>query len=74
MEVKVYVQNVPREVVVNTELTQAEVEKSLASALEADGVFKLIDTKGRTVLINAKAVGYLDFDTEHARQVGFGTL
>ena len=75
MEIKIGVQNVAREITVQTTATAAEVEKALRTALSADdGVFRLAGESGTTVLIPAAAIAYLDLGQEHARQVGFGSL
>lgn len=74
MEVKVGIQNVQREVTVETTDSAAEVEKQLADALATGGLLKLNDEKGRAVLIPAASIAYVDLGTEHARPVGFGVV
>ncbi|MDR1833765.1 MAG: DUF3107 domain-containing protein [Propionibacteriaceae bacterium] len=71
MEVKVYIPNIAREVVIHAAADAAEVEKLLNAALAADGVLKLADEKGRIVLVPARMIGYLDIDQEKSRKVGF---
>ena len=75
MEIKIGVQNVAREITVQTTASAAEVEKALQAALSTpNGVFRLAGESGTTILIPASAVAYLDLGQEHARQVGFGNL
>lgn len=74
MEVKVGIQNVAREIAVETKASAAEVESALAEALAGNGVFTVADDKGRKVLIPAASVAYVDLGTENARAVGFGAL
>ncbi|WP_347346913.1 DUF3107 domain-containing protein [Nigerium sp.] len=74
MEVKVGIQNVAREVVVETNDTAADVEKNLRDALANAAVFALSDEKGRSVLIPAAHIAYVDLGSEHARPVGFGAV
>ncbi|WP_040160351.1 DUF3107 domain-containing protein [Nigerium massiliense] len=74
MEVKVGIQHVAREVVVDTDQPAADVEKSLRSALTDGDVFSLTDDKGRTVLIPTAHIAYVDLGQEHARPVGFGAV
>ncbi len=74
MEVKVGIHNVQREVSVETTASAATVEQQLASALASGGLLRLNDEKGRSVLIPASAIAYVDLGTEHVRPVGFGVV
>ncbi len=74
MEVKVGIRNVAREVVVETKSSSDDIEAALGDALSKNGVFTLIDEKGRKVLIPAAQVAYVDLGAENARPVGFGAL
>jgi hypothetical protein len=76
VEVKIGIQSVPRELVVDTQSTAEQIEHQLASAL-ADGahkVFALPVTKGGKVLVPADKIAYLEFSAPEARRVGFGNL
>ena len=72
MEIKVGIQHVNREIVVETTTSAADIEKSFAEAVENDGVFTVSDEHGRKVMIPAVKVAYLDLGEENARRVGFG--
>ncbi len=74
MEIKVGVRQLSREVVVETEQTADEVEQALATALEDSGVLRLVGERGRTVLIPAAGIGYVEIGEENARPVGFGSV
>lgn len=74
MEIKIGVQDIARELTVETEATSAEVEASLKKALADGGLLTLADEKGRKVLIPATKIAYLDLGQEKARPVGFGSL
>jgi Protein of unknown function (DUF3107) len=75
VQVRVGVQLVPKELVVESKQTADEVEQSLAEALTSDsGLFVLKDSRGGRIVIPAKHVGYLEISEEESRQVGFGTL
>jgi Protein of unknown function (DUF3107) len=75
VQVRVGVQFVPKELVVETSQSADEVEKALADALAAGGgVFVLKDQHGGRIVIPAGHVGYLEIAEEENRQVGFGTL
>ena len=75
MEIKVGIQHVNREVVVETSQTAEEIERAFSDALADDvGVSTLIDEHGRKVLIPAAKIAYVDLGEENARQVGFGCV
>ncbi|MGH3182104.1 MAG: DUF3107 domain-containing protein [Streptosporangiaceae bacterium] len=76
MEVKIGIQSVPRELVVETDLPADEIEHQLANAL-ADGahrVFTLPVSKGGKVLVPADKIAYVEFGAPEARRVGFGNI
>ncbi len=72
MEVKVGIQNVAREVTIDTKASAASIESDLARAVREGGVLALTDDKGRKVLINAATIAYVDLGAENTRAVGFG--
>ena len=76
MEVKIGIQSVPRELVVETVGTAEEVERDLAWALAADGkaVLALTTQKGGRVLVPADKIAFIEFSTDQARRVGFGNI
>lgn len=74
MEVKVGMQQVAREVVVDTEQSAEQVQTAFEEALRTEGLFTLHDAKGSTVLVRADKVAYLDLGKESSRRVGFGSL
>ncbi|WP_067812600.1 DUF3107 domain-containing protein [Actinomadura kijaniata] len=74
MQVRIGVQFVPKELVVETRQSAEEVQRALADALAVDhGVFTLEDQRGGRVVIPAAHVGYLEISEEADRTVGFGT-
>lgn len=74
MEIKIGVQDIGRELAVETTATAAEVEAELKQALTDNGLLTLTDEKGRKVLIPAAKIAYIDLGQEKARPVGFGSL
>ena len=77
MEVKIGIQSVPRELVVDTDATAAEVEGELAAALTAEdgkGIFALATQKGGRILVPADKIAFVEFSTDQARRVGFGNI
>lgn len=74
MEIKVGIQQVAREIILDSDTTAAQVEEALLAALADDGVLTLTDTKGRKVLVPAARIAYVDLGQEHSRPVGFGAV
>ena len=75
MEVKIGIQSVPRELVVETEASADEVEAALKAAVAAEaGVLVLADSKGGRVLVPAEKIAYLEFGGNEPRRVGFSNL
>ena len=77
MEVKIGIQSIPRELVVDTDATAAEIERDLAAALGAKdgtGILALGTQKGGRVLIPADKIAFVEFGGDQARRVGFGNI
>jgi Protein of unknown function (DUF3107) len=74
MEVKIGVQSIPRELVVETPSSPDEVERSLAAAMKDGGMFTLRDEKGGKVLVPVEKIGYVELSAAEVRRVGFGSL
>ena len=72
MEVKIGIQSVPRELVVETKSSSEEVERMLAAAVADSGVFILSDDKGGRVLVPADKIAYLEIGGSETRRIGFG--
>ncbi|MGK4582869.1 DUF3107 domain-containing protein [Kitasatospora sp. HPMI-4] len=75
MEVKIGVQNAPREIVIESPQSADEVESAVAKALEGSSkVFSLTDEHGRRVIVPAERLAYIEIGEPTARKVGFGTV
>ena len=74
MEVKIGVQSIQRELVVETPSSPDEVERSLTTALSSGGMFVVRDEKGGKILIPAEKIGYVEMNGPEQRRVGFGNL
>ena len=74
MEVKIGIQSIPRELVVETALSAREIEESLAAAVADGTLFSLPDDKGGKVLVPADKIGYVEFTGPDQRRIGFGSL
>lgn len=71
MEVKIGVQNAQRELVLDTDSTPEDIESRLAEALAGSGVLRLADVKGRTIVVVADKIAYLELGSPTSSTVGF---
>ncbi|MGP7999722.1 MAG: DUF3107 domain-containing protein [Streptosporangiaceae bacterium] len=76
MEVKIGIQSIPRELVVETKVSVDEVQQLLSEALAADGsgLLALPDIRGGKFLVPADKIAYIEFTGAEQRRVGFGNL
>lgn len=72
MEVKIGVQRVPREVLVESDLSADEVTTAVTEAMASGTPLVLNDTRGQRVVIPSTAIGYVDIAGEAKGRVGFG--
>lgn len=73
MEVRIGVRDVVREVSFESKQTVEEVRNAVTEALSSGGVLSLEDDRGRTVLVPAGALGYLEVGPSEKGRVGFGS-
>ncbi|MCT1619607.1 DUF3107 domain-containing protein [Janibacter hoylei] len=71
MEVKIGIQNVAREIVIEATGSEADIEAAVRSALDG-GPLVLTDDKGRRVMVPAGALGYVEVGEPSRGRVGFG--
>lgn len=72
MEVRIGVQHTPREIVLDSDQTQDEVEQQVAEALrDGSGLLQLSDNRGRRVVVPAGIVAYVEIAPADVRRVGF---
>jgi hypothetical protein len=74
VEVKIGIQSIPRELVIETTASQQEVEQALSRAVADGGLFAVPDDKGGKVLVPADKIAYVEFAGSESRRVGFGSL
>jgi len=72
MEIKIGIQNVPREATLNVDLTMDQVVQAYTQARNTNGLVTLTDATGRQMMLPASSIAYIEFGQEHARPVGFG--
>jgi hypothetical protein len=74
VEVKIGIQNVGREIVLESAQDADAVAKLVGEALSKGTELRLSDEKGRQVIIPGTALGYVEIGAEEVRRVGFGAL
>jgi hypothetical protein len=73
VEVKIGVQHVNRELVLESSQTPQQVQDAVNSALEGKTkVLSLVDDKGRSVIVPAEKLAYVEIADSESRRVGFG--
>lgn len=71
MEIRIGVQNVTREIVVETDKSSDDIAQLVSKALSG-GVLDLMDVQGRRVVVPSAALAYVQIGEEIKRRVGFG--
>lgn len=76
MEIRIGIALAQRDLVVELEkaLTAKQLTKLIETASNtASGLFELVDSKGRTVLVNSNKVNYIHLGSDDSsQQIGFG--
>jgi len=73
VEIKVGVENTPREVALESEQTSEQVTAAVEAALANGTVLSLTDDRGRTVMIPGSKIAYVEIGAPSSRRVGFGS-
>lgn len=73
MEIKIGVVETPREISVDSDESTETVTKAVQSALKDGTLLSLADTRGRTYLIPANKIAYVEIGPAASRKVGFGS-
>lgn len=72
VDIRIGITNSPREISFETAQSAAEIEKIVASALDASSsYFTLKDDKGKVYLVPTAALGYVEIGSDGSRRVGF---
>jgi Protein of unknown function (DUF3107) len=74
VEIKIGIQSIPRELVVETNSAADEIERLLLAAVSEGTVFVVRDDKGGKVMVPADKIGYVELTGTEQRRVGFGSL
>lgn len=74
MEIKIGIQETPRELVVSSSQTPDEVDALISEALGSDdGLLRLTDDKGRKYIVPSERIAYIEIAPSDARKVGFAS-
>jgi hypothetical protein len=72
VEVKIGVQFAPRELVLESAQTSAEVEHAVTAAIASESsLLTLVDEKGRRVIVPVDKLAYIEIAESSPRSVGF---
>jgi hypothetical protein len=74
VEVKIGVRNVAREITLESAQTAEEVAGLVDDAIENGVTLKLVDEKGRVVVVPTGVLGYVEIGAPEGRKVGVGAL
>ncbi|KLU09740.1 MULTISPECIES: DUF3107 domain-containing protein [Kocuria] len=71
MEIKIGVQHVAREIVVDSALEAQEAVEQITAAISSGTPLTLTDAKGNVTVVPANVIGYAAVGAEQKRPVGF---
>lgn len=77
MEVKIGIQSIPRELVVDTDASADEIERAITEALstaDGTGILSLTTQKGSRVVVPADKIAFVELGGDQSRRVGFGNI
>ena len=72
MEIKIGVQNVGREIVLESDQDAETGAKTVGEAINDGTQLRLKDDKGRLIIVPGNALAYVEIGAEEVRRVGFG--
>lgn len=72
MEVRIGLRDSARELAFESNLSSADLEKSVLEVLNSDAkLLKLTDDKGRAFIVPVAALAFVEIGADQARRVGF---
>lgn len=71
MEVKIGIQHAPREIVIDVDASQEEVEALVSAAVKDGETLSLVDAKGRRALVPGSHIAYVELGGGSTGTVGF---
>ncbi len=74
MEVKIGIQNVNREIVLESSQSADDIAAIVSAATGGAAELRLTDVKGRQVIVPSNVLAYVEIGAEEQRRVGFGAI
>ncbi|MBI1352479.1 MAG: DUF3107 family protein [Actinomycetales bacterium] len=73
MEIKIGVQDTVREVALDSTDSPDDVIAAVEAAIASGGTLKLLDDRGRTVMVPGAKIAYVEVGASAKGRVGFGS-
>jgi hypothetical protein len=73
-EVRIAVANVSSDLAFESPATPAEISAAVSAAIGAGTPLVLKDVRGRTIMVPADRIGFVEIGEQTDRRVGFGSL
>lgn len=73
MEIKIGVVDTPREIALESDESAESVTKAIQTAVDKGTLLSLTDSRGRTVIVPATKIAYVEIGPASSRKVGFGS-
>ena len=73
VEIKIGVQDTPREITLDSDAGADEVAAAVEAAVTTGSLLRLIDDRGRTVLVPGSKIAYVELGATSKGRVGFGS-
>lgn len=72
MDIKIGIQDTARELTLESNQTPADVQAAVADAIASGSLLTLVDDRGRTVIVPAAKIAYIEIGPAARGKVGFG--
>ena len=72
MDIKIGIQDTARELTLESNQTPADVQAAVADAIASGSLLTLVDDRGRTVIVPAAKIAYIEIGPATRGKVGFG--
>ncbi len=73
-EVRIAVTNVSSDLAFESPATPAEISAAVSAAISTGTPLVLKDVRGRTIMVPADRIGFVEIGEQTERRVGFGSL
>jgi hypothetical protein len=73
-EVRIAVANVSSDLAFESPATPAEISAAVSAAISTGTPLVLKDVRGRTIMVPADRIGFVEIGEQTERRVGFGSL